>query len=323
METSPLTWRPLTAADAPALARLWAAVEAVEKTGEHYDADDVAEELADPSVDLARDTVGVLGPDGDFIAWGSLRGASGPVEDVHRVRADGAVLPSARGHGIGRELLRRQRARAGELHAERHPGVPGQFCVTAPSHLADRLALVRAAGLEPVRWWYDMERDLVPPPAVPTVPGIRLVPFGWERDEAVRLAHGEAFAGHWGSAPPDPERWRHWYTGAQAFKAEDSLLALDGDELAGYLLTHYYTADTEATGRREAWVGQLGVRPGWRRRGLGTLLLSSALARYREAGYDRSGLNVDTGNATGALGLYQRLGYTVRQRSITSAAPLG
>jgi mycothiol synthase len=325
METLPLTWRPLTVADAPALARLWAAVEVVEETGEHYDADDVAEELGDPSVDLTRDTVGVLGPDGEFVAWGGLRGSSSEVGDVHRVWADASVLPSARGRGIGRELLRRQRDRARELHASRHPSLPGQFCVMAYSHLDGKLALLRSGGFTEVRWWYDMQRDLTAPlpAAVPVPDGLRLVPWTPDLDERTRLAHGDAFAGHWGSTAPDRTRWAHWYTGAQAFRPADSLLVLDGDEVAGYLLTYYYTADHEATGVREAWVGQLGVRPGWRQRGLGTLLLGSALRHYADAGYARSGLNVDTGNATGALGLYQRLGYEVTRPSVTWAVPLG
>lgn len=53
---------------------------------------------------------------------------------------------------------------------------------------------------------------------------------------------------------------------------------LDGDEVAAYLLSYLYAADVEATGIREAWVGQLGTRARWRRRGLGTLLLAAALA---------------------------------------------
>ena len=325
MDTLTLTWRGLTTDDAPALARLWAAVEAVERTGENYDADDVAEELAAPALDLARDTIGVLGPDGEFVAWGGLRGGPSDLHDVHRVWADGAVLPAARGRGIGRELLRRQLARAGELHRERHPGLPGQFCVSVYPHVESRLGLARAAGFEPVRWWYDMERDLAAPlTPVPAVPaGLRLVPYERERDEAVRQAHCEAFDGHWGSTAPDATRWGHWYTGAHAFVPEHSLLVLDGKEVAGYLLTYYYTADTEATGVKEAWVGQLGVRPRWRHRGLGLLLLGSALSVYRDAGYARSGLNVDTDNSTGALGLYERLGYVVTRPLVTWATTLG
>jgi ribosomal protein S18 acetylase RimI-like enzyme len=65
------------------------------------------------------------------------------------------------------------------------------------------------------------------------------------------------------------------------------------------------------------------VRPGWRRRGLGPLLLAAALRSYRSAGYERSALVVDTGNATGALRLYERAGYAVKDSSVTWTKPLG
>ena len=126
-----------------------------------------------------------------------------------------------------------------------------------------------------------------------------------------RLAHTEAFADHWGSTPTDPERWKHWYTGAQSFRPAVSLLLLDGGEVAAYLLSYFWAADAEATGVREAWVGQLGTRPAWRRRGLASLLLATALHGFRDAGYQQAGLDVDSANSTGALGLYERLGFTV------------
>jgi ribosomal protein S18 acetylase RimI-like enzyme len=163
-----------------------------------------------------------------------------------------------------------------------------------------------------------MERDLATElPVIPSTPaGLRVVAFDARYDEAVRLAHQEAFADHWGSSPPDPERWQHWFTGSRSFRPEVSLLALDGEEVAAYLLTYFFAADAEATGVREAWVGQVGTRPAWRRRGLASLLLATALTDYREAGYQRAALGVDTENASGALGLYERLGFRVDHRSV-------
>jgi ribosomal protein S18 acetylase RimI-like enzyme len=102
-----------------------------------------------------------------------------------------------------------------------------------------------------------------------------------------------------------------------------SWLVLDGDEVAGYLLTFFWEADAAASGVREAFVGLLGVRPAWRRRGLGGLLLATALESCRAAGYERSVLTVDTGNATGALRLYERAGYTVKDTSVVWTTPLG
>ena len=92
--------------------------------------------------------------------------------------------------------------------------------------------------------------------------------------------------------------------------------------MAAYLLTYFWEADAVATGVREAFLGQLGVRPAWRRHGLGGLLLAAALHSCRTAGYERSALTVDTANATGALGLYERAGFAVKNTSATGVKRL-
>ena len=40
MQTAEVTWRSLTTEDAPALARAWAVIEAVDGTGEHFSEQD-------------------------------------------------------------------------------------------------------------------------------------------------------------------------------------------------------------------------------------------------------------------------------------------
>ena len=310
-----LAWRPVAAADVPALTRLVAAIEAVDRTGESYDESDVADDLADPSVDPPRDTLAAVGPDGEVWAYGALRGAAG-VRDVDRIWLEGGVHPALRGRGLGRRILQWQDARAAERHRERHPEVPAEVLVSVYESAPSRAALVRAAGYAPVRYFNNMRRDLSTPlPRVPAVPdGLRMITFDPAYHEAVRRAHWEAFAGHWGATPPDPERWQHWYTGHRSFRPELSRLVLDGDEVAAYLLTYFFAAEAEATGIREAWVGQLGAREAWRRRGLASLLLAAALHAYRSAGYGQAGLDVDSENPTGALGLYERLGFVPDRR---------
>lgn len=322
-ELDRLTWRPATVADVPAWARLLAAVEAVDRTGENYGEDDLVELTQDPSLNLARDTLVAATPDGELVAFGGVHGSTS-VRDVDRIWLDGGVHPAVRGRGLGKRLLTWLEGRGAELHRERHPQVPGQLQVGVYESAESRTALVRAAGYTPTRYFNDMERDLTTelPPVPPTPAGLRVVPFDPRYDEATRLAHREAFADHWGSTPPDPERWQHWYTGAQSFRPEVSLLVLDGEEVAAYLLSYFWAADAEATGVREAWVGQLGTRPAWRRRGLASLLLAAAMPAYRAAGYQQAGLDVDSENPTGALGLYERLGFTLTHRSVTWTKPV-
>lgn len=315
--------RALTLDDVPALTRLFGQLEVVDRTGENYDESDLAEELSDPTVDLGRDTLAAVASDGTLVGWAGVRSAS-TVIDVDRVQLEGGVLPSRRGEGIGRELLDWAVRRGSDLHRERHPAVPAELAVWVPESVPSLEALVRAAGFRPTRWWYGMQRDLESLPPVPTVPaGLRLEPWTPARDDAVRRAHGEAFADHWGSVPPDAQRWAQWFTGSQGFRPSISRLVLDGDSVAAYLLSYFYEADAAATGVREAYIGQIGTLRPWRKRGLGTVLMAAALAAFRDEGYQRASLTVDTGNPTGALGLYERSGFAVDHKSVTWVRPVG
>jgi GNAT superfamily N-acetyltransferase len=168
-----------------------------------------------------------------------------------------------------------------------------------------------------------MQRWLSPPPLpAPPPDGLRVVGFNFELDEAVRLAHNEAFGDHWGSVERDESSWRQRFTGSRSFRPELSLVLLDGDEVAGYLNSYEYPADAQASGIREAWVGQVGTRPRWRGRGCGSALLTAALAGFAQAGYQRAALRVDAGNPTGALGIYERSGFTPVHRWTTYVRPL-
>lgn len=320
----PLTWRPLTPADVPAWWRLHRAVEAADQTGQHYSEDDLADELADPNLDLPQDTIGLLLPDGELAGYGIVR-APRVAREVARVYLEGAVHPAHRRQGIGPRLLSWLERRAGDAHQARYPHLPGEYQSGPFAHHADQIALLERVGYAPVRWWYVMHRDLSEPPPQPTtVPaGLRLVPYDREYDDAVRIAHNEAFDGHWGSSERSPQEWEQWFTGQRAFQPGDSFLMLDGDEIAGYVLSYHWAAEAAATGVREGYVGQLGTRPAWRKRGLASALLSQALATFHAAGYQRAGLDVDTGNATGALGLYERHGFTVATRRLSYVRPMG
>jgi ribosomal protein S18 acetylase RimI-like enzyme len=84
----------------------------------------------------------------------------------------------------------------------------------------------------------------------------------------------------------------------------------DGDEIAGY-------ARCDAGIRGGGFVGMLGVRTAWRRRGLGRALLLHAFREFRRRGLERASLGVDAENPTGATRLYESVGMHVEAEFVT------
>jgi ribosomal protein S18 acetylase RimI-like enzyme len=321
-----LTARPLTLADADAAAELLAAAEAVDDTGEHEDAADLTEWWGRELVDLPRDGVAVVADDGRLVAWATSIAPRGG-RDALRIWSEGLVHPGERGRGIGRALVAWQVRRGTEQHAEHAlPGVPGRLVASVYPAMASAARLFDRAGFTAERWYHTMERGLVDVPEGRPAPGVELVPFTWDRDDEVRRAHNASFTAHHGSTERDELAWRSWFTGQRAFRPELSVLALADGAVAGYVLAYVYEADTRATGVATTHLGQIGVLPSARGRGVATATIAAALSAAAEDGCGRAALDVDTENTTGAMGLYERVGFrTVRTRTAWAypLAPLG
>jgi len=301
-----LTRRRPEPADAAALAALRNACEAVDRLGEHHDADDCAEEFTDPRLDLDGS---LLVLDGGTPVAAQLLYHLG-----ERLHAAGEVHPDHRGRGIGSQLLAVARERAAVLGA--------RLEVRVPEAKRDAVALAEGEGLTPVRWWSELRRDLADPVVpVPLPDGLTLHPLGPDHDprwdEPLRTAHNAAFADHFGSVAVDADAWVH-RTRSRHFRPTCSAAAATADgAVVGYLLAEEYEADTAATGVRELYVGTLGTVRDWRGRGVAGALLAHALATAAPEGYGRSSLTVDAGNPTGALGVYARAGYVLLRRDVT------
>ena len=64
----------------------------------------------------------------------------------------------------------------------------------------------------------------------------------------------------------------------------------------------------QVTGGLVPQIAELGVRPPWRGRGIGTALLRHSFADIARRGGSEVTLWVDSENATGAVGVYERVG---------------
>jgi mycothiol synthase len=239
-----------------------------------------------------------------------------PPEGGTQVQAEGGVHPRWRGRGIGRQLLGWQLARAAEIHRAVAPAAAWDVHVGVPAGDGDALRLYRRLGLTPTRYWFAMLAPTAPPRTAELPDGLRAETYTADRERALHAAHMEAFAEHWGFQFRELARWAPMAVRSEWFLPELSLLAYDGEQIAGYVLSY------RESGPDRIYIGQVGVRAPWRRCGLAAALLSRVLAAAGEAGWSYATLGVDADSPTGAVGVYERVGFTVESRSITYAAPI-
>lgn len=281
-----MTERPLTDADAPAIAELVAAdSEVVTGRPSHLGPSDVREWWS--RVDLAQDSW-LLEEDGmPAAAWLFPYG--------EKAAFAGIVAQGKKGRGLGAAMV----ARAEE--AAKRRGLPRMHTWIPPEDEA-AVALLRARGYEQVRIFYEMAVELDTEPDEPTVPsGLVLDAFREADARAFHDAIEEAFEDHWEwHGTPFDEWW-------ELRRNEDHTLwfvVRDGDELAAAVRN-----DAERNGG--GYVGIIGVRRAWRGRGLAKALLHRTFGEFWKRGERRVSLDVDADSLTGATKLYEAVGMRV------------
>ncbi|RLC56752.1 MAG: GNAT family N-acetyltransferase, partial [Chloroflexota bacterium] len=93
-------------------------------------------------------------------------------------------------------------------------------------------------------------------------------------------------------------------------------------EIVGVCLCNIYPEENERVGREQGWVDTLGVLREHRHIGLGRALLLEGMGALRRRGCTHILLGVDTENPTGALGLYEAVGFRAWKKQVTYRKPL-
>ena len=255
--------------------------------------------------------------DGRLVGWCSLEPRLGG-STWNRIHIHGSVHPDARGQGHGRALLRWAERRApAVLEAAGHgePALPDVLTVHAAEQAAGRARLHERCGYALVRWYSDMFRSLVAPLAPAPLPdGYRFVSWTRERDDAFHAADVDGFSDHWGSAPWPLEIWRHEFADDDGFRPDLTVGVERDGEIVGYVMVAAYAGIEDDEGRRVAWLARLAVRSAHRAQGIGAAAITRALALAHEAGFATAGLDVDSENVSGAVRLYERLGFAPVKR---------
>ena len=312
---SDYTWRAFGREDLAAWSVLLAETEAVDQEDEHHSRDDLLEKFDDPYRDFPGGSIAAF--DGaTMVAYCTFRIRTA-AEPVHEMWMTGAVHPEHRGRGLGSRMLAWVAEAAAPLHEQRFPGQPLTISGGCRLNRSDAMELYAEHGYEQIRWfngmWLDLTEEL-PEAAVP--PGVVVVGFTAERSEDARRVRNESFRDHWGTHDATSESWAH-RVAESSFRPALSFLAYEADGEGGLgeplalVFCQEFEAALEATGQRDLHIRTVGTRRPGRKRGLASALLTHALRQGQAAGFDSASLGVDADSPTGALGLYERIGFRV------------
>jgi mycothiol synthase len=319
-----LAIRPATHDDWPAIARIVNAARRADGADEVRSAESIASEYA--ALVVGRDAV-IAAIDGSPVGYavGELVERDG----VLTGELTGAVDPAHRRRGIGRALLRHAGGSVAARMAVDPRPMPHELRSYALDTETGLIAMLAAEGFAPIRFGFEMRRPLTG--RLPTHPlplGLELRPVVEADHRAVIDANEEAFLDHWGHRPATETDFREMLYGPEA-TPELWCVAWDGDQVAGVVMNAIYHDENEQLGVRRGWLDKVSVRRPWRGLGLAKALCCASLRVLREQGMDEAWLGVDGLNPTGAVRLYDGLGFHVAKgwkvygRPVEAPAPTG
>jgi mycothiol synthase len=315
------SFRPARLEDAPGIHKMYIAIDAADRLSWAGSQEEVEHDFQDPGSNPEKDTLLVLSPNGEVagLGWAFVN-----LKAVRQRRAFlwGCVHPNHRKQKLGETILSWLEVRGSQRLAEYQEDLPHVLRVNSPDHLTDRVELFKKHGYEPMRYFNRMRRDLSQPiPEKPTPAGISIRKWDPGLDLSALETINEAFYDHWGSEPMTAESWKLHYSASSSFRPDMTFLALDGERMVGACMNRVFHEDNARAGIKEGWIGTLGVLREWRGRGLASTLIAESMQAFKADGLEYAGLGVDSENLTGALKLYEKMGFYTIERTISWTKP--
>jgi mycothiol synthase len=222
---------------------------------------------------------------------------------------DGWVRPAWRRRGLGRTLLHWTERRAAEV--ARVDGRPARRVLSSwpDEEQIGATRLYESEGYRVARYGFQMIRDLAEPIAEAPLPaGLEIRPVLEPDHRRIWDADTEAFRDHWNAGERTEADFESWFATPEL---DTSLwrVAWDGDEVAGSVMSFIWGEENATLGLERGWLEHISVRRPWRKRGLASALIAESLHALRAAGMTEAALGVDAENVTGALRVYEAMGF--------------
>lgn len=237
-------------------------------------------------------------------------------------RLDMRVHPEARNMGLEETLFSwAEQQVATVAHEHNRPGrIFAYLPYRSPEYTAYGKGVLDRNGYTPTRYWFRMARDLNAPIAEPQLPEgytLRHTEGPAEADTWTDLFN-LSFVDHWNHHDETPDSNRHFLETDPNYVKERDLVAIAPDGTwAAFCFLWINPEDNAVHNRKQGWIEVLGTRRGYRKLGLGTAMLNAGMLKLKSDGMDTAMLGVDAENPTGALKLYEAVGFRKGNSSAT------
>ncbi|MGZ3641853.1 MAG: N-acetyltransferase family protein [Candidatus Limnocylindrales bacterium] len=232
--------------------------------------------------------------------------------------------PAWRRRGIGRAMLRTLEARVREIDGTLERTTARFLQSESEGSDPGRDALLLSEGFEAVRYGYTMVRpDLEDQHDAPLPEGLEIREVRPEHLRAIWEADQEAFRDHWGMGPSTEADYQNFLTDPMTNDSTLWRIAWDGDQVAGQVRSFINAEENRTYGRKRGWVESISVRRPWRHRGLARALIAASFPLLRARGLTEGALGVDTENPSGALRVYESMGFRPVSRETVYRKALG
>lgn len=231
------------------------------------------------------------------------------------------ILPAYKGKGIESALLKWVEQRLLEISWSQ-PGEQERFYVQTCSQNDTTLYnLLAENGYKPIRYYYSMSRTLEDIPEAELPEGIVARPPMPSQYHEVWERANEAFSEHWGFVEGHEEDYQSWKEG-RWFQPLLWQIAWDGNTMVSQVQNYVDEVENESTHRLRGYTEGISTLKAWRGKGIARALIVRSMKMMKALNLTEVALTVDSENATGALNLYESLGYRTYRTVIEMRKPM-
>lgn len=232
------------------------------------------------------------------------------------------LLPEWRGKGLRHIMVRFSEGRLREM-ARSYPEEKSKkfwvFCEETETHLR---SVLEDEGYQVFRYGFYLVRPTLEDiPDLQLPEGIEVRPVTPDQYPAIISAWNEACKELRGTIPFSDEGFKEWQNDP-TFDPSLWQIAWHGNTVIGTTFCFINEHENSEFNRKRGHTELISVAKPWRGQGIAKALMARGMKALKERGMTEAALGVDAGNPSGALRLYETMGFQITKRVMYYWKPL-